>query len=153
MFKHGQVVSMIPSFLVYHSESIFQHQWLHGAENPFVYAWQAAFHISKIGVQRFLASVHMEPNFLVFESFSTILNDVKLLVESLLIYVQVPLAFGTNLDPIMLPTPRLLTLSAFRYVLCLRCEIHYSQTFENTHDNFSHVRQPRHMLLQAIDAP
>jgi len=30
-------------------------------KNPFVYAWQAAFHMCKIGVQRFTASVHMEP--------------------------------------------------------------------------------------------
>ena len=36
------------------------------------------------------------------------------------------LAFGTNLGPIMLPIPRLRTLSAFRYVLCLRCQIHRS---------------------------
>ena len=68
----------------------------------------------------------MEPNFIVFELFPMILNDMKLLVESLLVYVQVLLAFGMNLDPIMLPIPRLRTLSAFRYVLCLRCQIHHS---------------------------
>ena len=58
---------------------------------------------------------------LVFESFPMILNDVKLLVESVLMFVQVLLAFGMNVDPIMLPIQRLRTLSAFRYVICLRC--------------------------------
>ena len=36
------------------------------------------------------------------------------------------IVFGTNLDSIMLPVPRLRTLSALRYVLCLRCQIHRS---------------------------
>ena len=89
MLNYGQVVPMISSILGHHSESIFYHQRLYGAENPFFYAWQAAFHIWKINFQRILASVHMEPNFLVFESFPMILNDVKLLFESLLIYMQV----------------------------------------------------------------
>jgi len=55
------------------------------AKNSFVYVWQAAFHMWKIGVQRFSASVHMEPNSLAFEPFSMISNDMKLFVESLLI--------------------------------------------------------------------
>ena len=63
------------------------------------------------------------------------------------------LAFGMNLDPIMLPIPHLRTLSAFHYVLCLRCIIHRSWTSETTHDNFFHLRQPHHVFLQAIDAP
>ena len=63
------------------------------------------------------------------------------------------LAFGTILDPIMLPIRRLSTISAFRYVLWLRCQIHRSLTFEITHSNFSHLRQPLHMFVQAIDAP
>ena len=67
MLKHGQVVPTISSFLGYNSESIFHQKWLHGAKNPFVYAWQAAFHMWKIDVQRFSASVHMELNFRVFE--------------------------------------------------------------------------------------
>ena len=113
-------------FLGYHGGSIFHHHWLYDAENPFVYAWQAAFHMWKIGVQRFSASVHMRPTFLVFESFPIILNNVKLLVESLLMFVQVLLAFCTNLDPIMFPIPRLRILSAFHYVHCLRCQIHRS---------------------------
>lgn len=39
----------------------------------------------KNGVQRLSLSVSMEPNFLVFEPIPMILNDVKLLVEALLI--------------------------------------------------------------------
>ena len=53
-------------------------------------------------------------------------GNVKLLVESLLMYVQVLHAFGRNLDPIMLPIPRLRTFPAFRYVLCLQCQIHFT---------------------------
>ena len=68
MLKHDQMVSMISSSLGYRNGSIF-HQW-YDAKNPFVYAWQAA--LWKIGVQRFSASVHMEPNSLVFESFPMI---------------------------------------------------------------------------------
>ena len=62
---------------------------------------------------------------------------------------------STNGTPIMLPIPRLRTLSAFHYVLCLRCQIYRSLTFETTRDNFSHllVRQPQHIFLQAVDAP
>ena len=55
-----------------------------------------------------------------------LLNDVKLLVESLLMYVQVLLTFGTNLDPKLLLITRLRTLSTFRYVLCFRCQIRCS---------------------------
>ena len=46
-----------------------------------------------------------------------ILNDVKFIFDSLLMYMHVIFAFGTNLDPIMLAIPRLRTLSAFRYAL------------------------------------
>ena len=75
--------SMAPS-MGYHSGSIFHHQWLYDPKNPFVYAWQAAFHKKswKIGVQRFLASVHMKLNSLAFKSFPMISNDMKLFVES-----------------------------------------------------------------------
>ena len=59
--KHGQIVPMISSSLGYRSGSIFHHQWLYDAKNPFIYAWQAAFHMWKIGVQRFSALIHMEP--------------------------------------------------------------------------------------------
>ena len=89
------------------------------------YAWQAAFHMWELGVQRFSASVHMEPNSLVFESFPIILNDMKLFVESLLM-CKFLFVFSTNLHPIMFPIPRLRTFSAFRYVLCLRRQIHRS---------------------------
>lgn len=64
--------------------------------------------------------------FIVKEWNLMISTDVKLLVESLPMEVQVLLAFGTNLDPIMLTISRLRTLSVFRYVLCLRCQIHHS---------------------------
>ena len=83
MLKHGQVPT-ISSSLGYRSGSIFHHQWLYDAKNPFVYAWQAAFHMWKIGSQRFSASVHMESNSLTFESFPMISNDMKLFIELLL---------------------------------------------------------------------
>ena len=51
-------------------------------KNPFVYIWQAAFHMWKVGVQHFSASVHMDS--LAFESFPMISNDMKLFVKSLL---------------------------------------------------------------------
>ena len=63
-----------------------------------------------------------------------------------IVHRMVLLAFGMNFDPIMLPIPRLRTLSAFCYVLCLRCWIQRCLTFETTHDN-SHLRQPRHIFL------
>ena len=50
------------------------------------------------------------------------------------------------------PEGGLRTLSTFRYVLCLRCQIHGFKTFKTTH-NFSYLRQPHYMFLQAIDAP
>ena len=59
MLKHGQVIPMISSSLGYRNG--FSSQWLYDAKNSFVYAWQAAFHMWKIGVQRFSASVHMKP--------------------------------------------------------------------------------------------
>ena len=65
-------VPMISSSLGYHNGSIFHHQWLYNARNHFIYAWQAAFHMWKIGVQCSSASVHMEPNSLAFESFPMI---------------------------------------------------------------------------------
>ena len=68
---NGQVVPMISSSLGYRNESIFHLQWLYDAKNPFVYASQTAFHMWKIGVQRFSASVHMELNSLGFP------NDFK----------------------------------------------------------------------------
>ena len=72
MLKHGQVVPMISSSLGY-SGFIFHHQWLYDAKNPFVYAWQAAFHMWKIGVQHFSASVHGTQ----FPCFWIIPNDFK----------------------------------------------------------------------------
>ncbi|GFU23904.1 hypothetical protein TNCV_3331691 [Trichonephila clavipes] len=63
----------------------------------------------------FSSSTHNEPSFPDSESFPTILNDVKLLVESLLMQVQVPPAIDMNFLPIIL-----------RYVLCLWRQTHRS---------------------------
>ena len=77
--KHGQVVPMISSSLGYRSGSIFHHQWNHYTmQKTFVYAWQAVFHMWKIGIQRFSASVHMEPNSLAFESFPMIFKRYEI---------------------------------------------------------------------------
>ena len=76
LLKHGQVLPMISSSLGYRSGSIFHHQWLYDQKyeqkNPFVYAWQAAFHMWKIGVQRFSVSYGTQ-----FPCFRIIPNDFK----------------------------------------------------------------------------
>lgn len=43
---------------------------------------------------------------------------------------KILLEIGTNLPPVMLPFPRLPTLSAVRYVLRLRCQIQHSENYE-----------------------
>lgn len=68
--------------------SIFDHQWLFDANNSFIYPLQEI----------------------------TIISYIKLLVESLLMYLQISLEFGTNFPPLMFPIPRLRTLYVVRYV-------------------------------------
>ena len=148
MLKHGQMVPMISSSLGYRNGSIFHHQWLYDAKNPFVYAWQTAFHMWKIGVQRFSASVHMEPNSLAFESFPMISNDMKLFVEtpnvsasSFCVWHESSSNNASN------------SASSYTFGLPLRSLSSMSNSqflnFWTIHDNFSHLRQ-HHMLLQAI---
>ena len=96
-----------------------------------------------------VSRLHMEPNSLAFESFPMISNDIKLFVESLLMQVQILFAFGTNLHPIMFPIPRLRPSATF-FVFDVKFTV---LKFLKPHDNFSHLRQHHHMLLQAIYEP
>ena len=80
-YRCWSMVPMISFSLSYRSGSIFHHQWLYDAKNSFVYAWQTAFHMWKISVQRFSASYGIQ-----FPCFWIIPNDFKRyeIVESLL---------------------------------------------------------------------
>lgn len=55
--------------------------------------------------------LYIELNYCAFESFPLTLNEVKLLVETVLMSVQVFLALGACLPPAMLPIQPLYTFS------------------------------------------
>lgn len=61
--------------------------------------------VGKMNVQR----LYIELNYCAFESFPLTLNEVKLLVETVLMSVQVFLALGACLPPAKLPIQPLYT--------------------------------------------
>ena len=77
------MVPMISSSLGYRNGSIYHHQWLYDAK-PFRLCLASSISHVKNRRLTFSASVHMESNSLIFESFPMISNDMKLFVESLL---------------------------------------------------------------------
>ena len=104
---------------------IFYHQWLYDAKKPFRLCLVSSISYVK----------NRRSTFLSFNSYGTqfpcfwiIPNDFKRyeIVCWVTPNVSASSFCGTNLHPIMLPIPRLRTLSAFCYVLCLRRQIHHS---------------------------
>ena len=133
------------SSLSYRSGSIFHHQSLYDAKNPFVYTWQAAFHMWKIGVQRFSASYGTQfPCFWInefkrYEVVCWVTSNVN--ASSFCVWHESSSNNASN------------SVSSYTFGLSL-CSLSSTSNspFLNfwNHDNFSHLRQHHHMLLQAI---
>ena len=118
MLKHGQVIPMISSSLGYRSGFNFHHQWIYDATLSFMpgkqhFTWEkSAFNISRLQYGTQFPCFWIIPNdFKRYEIVCWVTPNVS--VSSFCVWHE----SSSN------KIPRLRTLSAFRYVLCLRRQI------------------------------
>ena len=106
--------------------------------------WIIAIIVCKVN-QKLISQIDFEQVYKCFRRFLSKIghllckNRIFCFIGSI-VHRIVFLAFSMNLDPIILPVPRLRTLSAFCYVPCPRCQIHRSYTFETFRLKTRHFR-------------
>ena len=119
MGRPYQVKAMIFSPSGSRNKSIFRPLWQFDAEKISFRTVEAAFHKWFFDFPFVYRSVTVVPIFHTFGFFPWLLNVGKLLLGSHLVFVQIVVAIGLGLHPIMPAIPRLRTFSLHQDVHCL----------------------------------